>query len=158
VAGFDYAGWIDRYDGEIRAGRIDAALVTVIRGTRSVRAFELLPRVWIEAFVRLAMRRDEQHLRPGDVPIRTLVPTMHYDARVVREAAAAFARLADLRCELLLVGGSKSAAFMGPPMDALAKMHPRARRVEIRGEGHVAADNHGAPAKVAAILRAFFRA
>ncbi|GAA0986738.1 hypothetical protein GCM10009551_038780 [Nocardiopsis tropica] len=45
----------------------------------------------------------------------------------------------------------------GEALDALERVLPRACRVELRGVGHLAADNGGRPELVARALAGFFR-
>jgi hypothetical protein len=57
---------------------------------------------------------------------------------------------------VLLLGGSKSPKYLKSALDALGAVVPHARRVELRGVDHLAADNVGKPQLVAAELRRFF--
>jgi hypothetical protein len=57
---------------------------------------------------------DAESTVPGKVPLRDLVPTMSYDARMVMEAAGSIDSFAALRCEVLLLGGPKSARNLRP--------------------------------------------
>jgi pimeloyl-ACP methyl ester carboxylesterase len=81
---------------------------------------------------------------------------MHYDARTVLDTAGPLDRFAGLSCEVLLLGGAKSARNLTTALDALAAVLPRAHRVTLPRTGHTAADNSGKPELVAAQLRAFF--
>jgi pimeloyl-ACP methyl ester carboxylesterase len=87
---------------------------------------------------------------------RDLVPAMHYDAQTVLDAAGPLNRFASLSCDLLLLGGSRSARNLTAALDGLCAVLPRARRVTLPGTGHTAADNSGKPELVAAQLQAFF--
>ncbi|HTX01281.1 MAG TPA: hypothetical protein VMD59_21030, partial [Acidimicrobiales bacterium] len=79
-----------------------------------------------------------------------------YDAQTVRDAAGPLERFAGLSCEVLLLGGSRSASQLRASLDGLAAALPWAKKVVLHGVGHTAADNRGQPAGVAAELRAFF--
>ena len=60
---------------------------------------------------------------------------------------------------LLLLGGSKSPAFLKVALDALEKVLPHVTRVEFPGLGHAASwntDRGGQPEPVAQELRRFF--
>lgn len=85
---------------------------------------------------------------------RDLIPTMHYDARTVLDAAGALNRFDGLSCEVLLLGGSRSARNLTAALDELSAELPRAHRVTLPGSGHTAAYNSGKPELVAAQLRA----
>jgi pimeloyl-ACP methyl ester carboxylesterase len=91
-----------------------------------------------------------------DVPLRTLVPTMHYDAQLVLETEGTLHTFASTPADMLLLGGSKSPAYLKTSLDALASVLPRAQRAELTGCDHLAPDNSGAPERVAQKLRSFF--
>jgi pimeloyl-ACP methyl ester carboxylesterase len=61
-----------------------------------------------------------------------------------------------LKADVLLLGGTKSQAFLKAAMDALASRLPQAKRVQLAGVGHMAADDTGKPERVAVELRKFF--
>ena len=103
------------------------------------------------------MRATESRPVPaGVVSPRDLIPTMHYDAQTVLDAAGPLDRFAGLSCDVLLLGGARSARNLTAAMDGLSAVLPRARRVTLPGTGHTAADNSGKPELVAAQLQAFF--
>jgi len=61
--------------------------------------------------------------------------------------------------EVLLLGGSKSPAYLKAALDALEKVLPHVRRVEFPGLDHAASwntDRGGKPEPVAQALRRFF--
>lgn len=98
----------------------------------------------------------DQVANPDDVPLRALVPTMHYDAQLVLESAGTLGTFAGTQADVLLLGGSKSPAYLKASLDALAGVLPRVRRTELAGCGHLAPDNTGDPERVARELRPFF--
>jgi hypothetical protein len=60
---------------------------------------------------------------------------------------------------MLLMTGSRSSRYLRSSLDRLAAvLPPGARRVDLRGVGHLAADNRGRPELVAAELRRFLSA
>jgi pimeloyl-ACP methyl ester carboxylesterase len=148
-------GWVARYEGEIARGDLPAAFVTAMKGVQASRLTDLLPRFLLVAFARLALKA-EQKSGGGDVPIATLIPTMGYDARIVRETETDLAEFRALKAEVLLLGGSKSPGYLRFALDALAGALPHMRREEFRGLGHTGPDNDGDPARVAAELCRFF--
>lgn len=93
---------------------------------------------------------------PDDVPLREIVPTMRYDARIVGETEGAVDRYAAVPARVLLLGGDQSPAYLKTSLDALAGLLPDARRVTLHGQGHLAPDNTGAPDLVARELRSFY--
>jgi len=61
--------------------------------------------------------------------------------------------------EVLLLGGSKSPAYLKAALDALEKVLPQVTRIEFPGLGHAASwntDRGGQPEPVAQALRRFF--
>jgi hypothetical protein len=85
-----------------------------------------------------------------------LIPTLRYDAQTVNDAAGALERFGALSCEVLLLGGSRSARNLTASLDGLSRVLPGASRVVIRGTGHTAPDNSHQPDRVAAVLHDFF--
>ena len=93
---------------------------------------------------------------PNDVPLRALVPTMHYDAQLVIETEGTLQTFKATPAEVLLLGGAKSPAYLKSSLDALSRVLPNSRRVELAGCDHLAPDNSGQPQRVAQELRSFF--
>jgi hypothetical protein len=110
--------------------------------------------------LRRAARRNERSDDgvggPADVPLRALVPTMHYDAQLVIESEGTLPQYAGVPAEVLLLGGSQSPRYLRQSLDALSGVLPHVRRVELAGVGHLAADNSEKPELVARELRGFF--
>jgi pimeloyl-ACP methyl ester carboxylesterase len=108
---------------------------------------------------RLASKNTPPHDGTGqrhDVPLRELVPTMHYDAQLVMESEGTWESFSEVPADVLLLGGSKSASYLKKTLDALRQLLPNVSRVELPGVGHMAADNTGEPELVASELRRFF--
>jgi pimeloyl-ACP methyl ester carboxylesterase len=155
--GVSHTAWVPRYERELAAARLASALVTIIKGTADRTALRYLPRFLLTAIIALAINRGPAKPGPAEpVTPLDLIPTMHYDARTVRDAAGPLERFAGLPCQVLLLGGAKSARNLTATLDGLSAVLPRARRVTLPGAGHTAADNGGKPDLVAAQLRVFF--
>jgi len=90
------------------------------------------------------------------VSLRELIPTVGYDAQTVSDAAGPLQRFSELLCDVLLLGGSKSARNLRASLDGLGTVLPHAREVILRGTGHTGADNRGQSGRVATELRNFF--
>src|SRR5262249_24557765 len=148
--------WTPRYERELADGKLASAFVTIVKGTGDSAALRLVPRFVPAPLLGLALNAQAKRLENGDVTLRELVPAMRYDARAVLEASEDFGRFGRLRCEVLLLGGKRSARYLKVALDRLAAVLPRARRVELAGVGHLAADDNGQPERVAAELRRFF--
>ena len=86
-------------------------------------------------------------------------PTLHYDFQMSVEMDGALESFRAIRAQVLLLGGSKSPAYMRLALDALEKVLPHAKRIEFPGLGHGASgntDRGGQPERVAQELRQFF--
>jgi pimeloyl-ACP methyl ester carboxylesterase len=128
-----------------------------MKGTADRTALRLVPRFLLTSALGHVIRKTEGRPVPdGMVSPRDLIPTMHYDARTVLDVAGALNRFAGLSCDVLLLGGARSARNLTAALDGLSAVLPRARRVTLPGTGHTAADNSGKPELVAAQLQAFF--
>lgn len=155
--GVSQTAWLPRYERELAAGRLGAALVTIMKGTADRTAFRLVPRFLLTSAFGHVMRATEGRPVPAGVASpRDLIPTMHYDARTVLDAAGPLDRFADLSCDVLLLGGARSARNLTAALDGLSAVLPRARRITLPRTGHTAPDNSGKPELVAAQLRTFF--
>jgi hypothetical protein len=92
--------------------------------------------------------------------MRTLAPTLHYDFQVVAEMSEKLDRFRAIRVEVLLLGGSKSPAYLKTALDALEKVLPNVKqRIEFPGLNHSGSGNRefgGRPERVAQELRQFF--
>ena len=146
--------WVPRYDKELAAGNLAAALAAAIKGTGDREFFTNLPSFILATIFKLGMR----YQRPPDdgPPLQTLIPTVHFDTRLVAEMAGRLESFRAVRAETLLLGGSKSAVYLPAALDALATVLPNCKRVEFAGLGHIAADNNGEPLRVADELRRYF--
>ena len=81
------------------------------------------------------------------------------DFQLITESEGPLERFKDIRCELLLLGGTKSPQYLQTSVAALAKVFSRARLVTFHGLGHEASGNAnhwGKPQQVAQELRRFF--
>jgi len=148
--------WVTRYESELARGDLAAAMVSVIKGTADPIGVARLPRFMLVALLRLAIPQQARQVRPPEVALQTLIPTMHYDARLPPAFEGTLQQYKLLRAEVLLLGGSKSRDYLKAALDALERVLPRAQRVEFSGVGHLAADNDGKPERVAETLLRFF--
>ena len=96
----------------------------------------------------------------GPYPMmRELAPTLHADFVIVTESSGRLDDYRSIRADVLLLGGSKSPAFLKQAMADLARVLPGAERVELAGLDHAASwnrDVRGHPEPVARELRRFF--
>jgi pimeloyl-ACP methyl ester carboxylesterase len=156
--GVVHGDWAPAYERQLAAGRPGTALVTVLKATADrTSPVRWIPRRPLGAALDFAVRRTADRApRDGAMSPRELIPTVGYDARTVNGAAGPLERFAALSCEILLLGGSRSARNLTASLDGLTRVLPHARRVVLRGTGHTAPDNRGQPDRVAAELHRFF--
>jgi hypothetical protein len=134
------------------AGKLTAAMVTVMKGTRDRRDwFTDLPRLLLTPMIGMALRGDGEEA----VAIRELVPTVRYDIRLVAATAGQIQLFGAIRMPVLLMGGDNSNPYLSMALDALQHELPQAERVELKGIGHMASDNVGKPRLVVSELRRF---
>lgn len=149
-----------RYDREIAAGKVTAALVTGMQGAQmGPPVFNVMPRWLLEALTNMAMNAEERKARPGDVTMRMLAPTLHQDFALAVEGSERLTGLEALDVPTLLLGGGKSPAYLQHALAVLERIVPQATRVEFPGLGHGGSGNTnrgGQPTKVAQELRRFF--
>lgn len=156
--GVVHGDWAPRYARQLDAGKPGAALVTVLKATADrTSPVRWIPRRPLAAVLDFAIKRAGGRPAPdGLMSPRELVPTVRYDAQTVNGAAGPLERFGALSCDVLLLGGSRSARNLTASLDGLGRVLPGARRVMFRGAGHTAPDNSRQPDRVAAALRDFF--
>jgi pimeloyl-ACP methyl ester carboxylesterase len=152
--------FVTRYDQEIAEGKVASALVTAMKGSQmGPPIFNPFPRWLLEFLTRAMMASEDRKAEAGEVTMRMLAPTLHYDFQLVIEMEGKLESFHAVRTGMLLLGGSKSPAYLKAALDALSRVFPRAMRIEFPGIGHGAsgnADRGGRPERVAKALRQFF--
>jgi len=147
--------WMPRYDKEIAEGRLAHALITILKGIRIDPVMAALPRFLLAPLIALGIR-SQNDVKGDDVTLSALIPTQHYDMRLVAETADSLSNYRELAAHVLLLGGMKSPGFLGLALDELMRVLPHARRVTLTGLGHSGPDDSGKPEQVAVQLRDFF--
>ncbi len=154
--------FLTRFDNEMAQGKVASALVTGMKGAQmGPPVFNLMPRWLLESLTNMMMASEDKKARSDDVTMRMLAPTLHYDFQLVVESEGMLESFKAMRAEVLLLGGSKSPAYLKVALDALEKVLPRAKRIEFAGLNHGASGNTnrgGQPERVAQELRRFFAA
>ena len=158
VEGTSPAAWAPRFDSELARGDLAGAMVTVMQGTADMWMTSLLPRLILVPFMRFAIKAQAAEVRGDELSLQTLIPTMHFDSQLVMALEGKLETFRSMRAEVLLLGGSRSRGYLKAALQALNGVLPKAKRVEFRGLGHLAADNGGQPQRVAQELRRFFAA
>jgi pimeloyl-ACP methyl ester carboxylesterase len=149
-----------RYDQEMAQGKVAAALITGMQGAQmGPPVFNVLPHWLLEPLVNMAMNNEDKKGSGGYVSMRTLAPTLHYDFQLVVEMSGKLDTFKAVQADVLLLGGSKSPAYLKAALDALEQALPRAKRIEFPGLNHAASwntDRGGQPEPLAKELRRFF--
>jgi len=147
-----------RLDHEIANGKVAAALVTGMKESKmGPPILNVLPRVLVERLTDLAMKSEEKKAAPDDVTMRMFAPTMRNDFQLIHEMQGALESFASIRADVLLLGGSKSPAYLKAALDSLTRVVPHATRIDLAGLDHGGAtDRDGKPEAVARELRRFF--
>jgi pimeloyl-ACP methyl ester carboxylesterase len=151
---------LTRYDKEMAQGKLAAALITGMKGAQmGPPIFNVMPSFLLELLVSMAMKSEDKKGSGGYVPMRKLAPTLHYDFQLVVEMSGKLESFRSLHAEVLLLGGSKSPAYLKVALDALEKVLPHVTRIELSRLNHAASwntDRGGQPEPVAQALRRFF--
>jgi len=163
VNGSISTAFLPRYDREIAQGNVAAALVTGMLGAQmGPPMLNRMPRWLLKAFTSMGMKSEEKQAKAGDVTMRKLAPTLHYDFQLVVEMAETLERYRSVPVEVLLLGGSKSPAYLKSALDGLEKVLPNEKRIEFAGLDHGGSSDMsntnrgGHPELVAQELRQFF--
>lgn len=155
--------FLTRYDQEMAQGKIAAALVTGMKGAQmGPPVFNIMPRWLLELLTNMAMKSEDKKAKDGDITMRALAPTLHYDFQMVAEMSGKLESFRAIRAEVLLLGGSRSPAYLKAALDALEKVLPHVKRIEFPALDHGGSSNisninrAGKPELVAQELLRFF--
>jgi len=156
--------FVTRFDQEMAQGKMAAALVTAMKGAQmGPPIFNALPSFLLESLTNMVMKSEDKKGSGEYLPMRKLAPALQYDFQVVVEMSGKMESFRDVRAQVLLLGGSKSPAYMKAALDALEQILPHVTRIEFPGLGHAASWNYdkqrnpgGKPEVVAQELRRFF--
>ncbi|SDK56199.1 Pimeloyl-ACP methyl ester carboxylesterase [Nonomuraea maritima] len=162
VDGSNPTGWLERLDRELAAGRVEAALVTGMKAARlGPPLFGLVPRPVLELLTRMMLRSERRAADKAEPTFGELAPTLREDGRIVAETSGDLETYRQLGTETLLLGGTRSPAYLRQALTALEDVLPRARRADLTGLDHSAtsnADRRGHPERVAEEVRRFLTA
>ncbi len=151
---------LTRFDREMAAGDVAAALVTGMKGAQmGPPIFNLMPRWLLVSLTKRMMSSQGKKAGSSDFSFQSLALTLHYDFALVTEMSERLDSFQDVPAEVLLLGGSQSPAYLKASVDSLAKTLPHAKRIEFSGLGHGGSGNTewgGQPQQVGQVLREFF--
>jgi pimeloyl-ACP methyl ester carboxylesterase len=151
---------LETFDSEMACGRTGDAMVTAMRGAEMGPGWmRALPKALLARMVGMGLAQEAKKPAGPYPAMGELAPTLHSDFTI---ATASSGRLDDwrqIRADVLLMGGSRSPAFLKRALTDLARVLPGARRVELAGLDHAASwnrDVRGNPEPVGMELRRFF--
>ncbi len=151
---------LTRFDREMAAGDVAAALVTGMQGAKmGPPIFNVMPRWLLVALTKRMMSSQDKKASSNDFSFQSLAPTLHYDFALVVEMSEMLDTFRTMPAEVLLLGGSQSPAYLKAAVASLEKILPHVKRVEFPGLGHNGSGNAewgGQPQRVAQVLREFF--
>ncbi len=156
--------FVTRFNREMTQGKVAAALVTAMKGAQmGPPIMGVMPRFLLESLTNRVMKAEEKEGSGEYLSMRELAPALQYDFEVVLEMSGKLECFRTLQTEVLLLGGSKSPAYLKVALDALEQVLPHVARVEFQGLGHGSPWNYdkqrnpdGKPEVVAQALRQFF--
>jgi deazaflavin-dependent oxidoreductase (nitroreductase family) len=152
--------WMSRYEKEIGQGKVAAALVSAIKATQmGSPVFNAMPHRLLESFVHMGIWREDKRGSGDYVPMKEIAPTLRYDFMLVAETSEDVESFKGIGAEVLLLGGSRSPAYLKTSLDVLERTLPSATRIELPGLDHAASwnsDRGGRPYRVAQELHRFF--
>ena len=155
--------FLPRYDNEIMQGKTAAALISGMLGGQLGPAFmNRMPRWFLEFVTTRSMKSEDKKAKAGDVTMRMLAPTLHYDFQLVAEMAEKVDAFKSIKADVILLGGSESPAWLIQALDALEKVLPHVKRVQFPGLNHGSSSDLSAtnrdshPEIVAQEMRRFF--
>lgn len=155
VNGSAPTSWVKRYKRELAKGKLANALVTGMQGLATVPVFTKIPRFLLAPMLAVVMMFQGKSTEEK-VTIRSLVPTWQNDMKVIDEMSDTLDDYKDLRANILLLGGTKSPAWLMVSLDSLNGISPRVNRFTFEGLGHDGPEDDGNPELVAAHLSRFF--
>jgi pimeloyl-ACP methyl ester carboxylesterase len=157
--------WLPKFDAQIAAGKVAAAMVTSMFAMRlAPSALKLIPRPLLASLTGLMLKGEDKKAGPEDVTMRRLAPTIRYEGVIIGEAKGTEAQYAGLQAEVLLLGGGRGLDWLRPGRSALAKALPNSCTVLYPELDHGGssdpnkANPKGRPDLVARDLGIFFKA
>lgn len=158
---------LDRFKREMASGDISAALVTAMKASEMGPSFlNRMPDWLLVALTKQLLKREDKKAKnDADKFWRNVAPALQFDFKTIEDVSSKWQTLqgVGVDVDVLLLGGSKSPRYLHRALDALEKILPNSRRIELEGLDHGAAWNYhkrqnprGNPKRVALELRQFF--
>ncbi|HZK63745.1 MAG TPA: alpha/beta fold hydrolase [Puia sp.] len=156
IGGIDQTEWNNKYKKAVEEANWGRAFFTVIKGTADSSALARIPGFILVPLLNVMIDRQEKKSKPGEASLKQLIRAFRYDQQIVLDAQNILEKSHLIKSDVLLMGGSKSQAFLKMALDQLQAALPMATRKEFAGFGHIEADNSGRPEIIAKELMRFF--
>ena len=85
------------------------------------------------------------------------MPTLKFDVQLVNETEGKLDTFKEVTAEVLLLNGSKSPLFLKNSTEALNKVLPRVKHIELHGLDHDSAQDYGKPEIIAKEIKSFLQ-
>jgi pimeloyl-ACP methyl ester carboxylesterase len=154
---------VERFDQELAEGELTTAMVTSLNVYTKVDPEEKssilyhLPSIIWKPIFGLILEVDERNVKGDDVTIKDLMPTLKFDIQLVNETEGKLENFKEVPAEVLLLNGSKSPLLLKHSTDALKKVLPHVKRIELEGLDHDSAQNYGKPEIIAQEIKRFYK-
>ncbi|ETI25747.1 hypothetical protein G647_02521 [Cladophialophora carrionii CBS 160.54] len=168
--------WIGRYEAEVERGELASAAVTAMLGAQmgpSILQSKYFPRIVLVVLTKLIMRFERPVGLPNDnqgtntavaqqgLSFKDLVPTFCNDIKIALDMLGEqnLRALSAIQTESLILGGTRSPAYLQRSVREIDKILPNSKRVELQGIDHGGTFNKqqgGSPEVFAQELRRFF--
>ena len=148
-----------RYDQYVAEGKLSQAMVTSSEIATKVSGDKLeppyqwvkyMPNIVLRLIFKIVLELDARNVKEGDLTLKELMPTFHNDVILVNETKGTIEDFKDVSAEVLLLYGSKTFLFIKHSINALNKVLPNVRRVEVQGIDHAAAEDATGKPKIVA--------
>ncbi len=148
-----------RYDQQMAAGKVTAALSTAMKGAQMGSAVMNAMPHWLLSI----LTRPMANWTPkGEyIAFADLASALHYEGHEIVQMSGSLDIMKDVHADVLLLGGSKSSAQIKNALTRVERAVPGTRRIELPDLNHSAPCNkqvRGNPEPVARVLRKFFQA
>jgi len=133
---------VQRFDKELAGGEVIKAMLISLNVFSKVDPDQKTPLVyhlpsiiWKPLFHHV-LAVDEKNVKGDDVTIKALMPTLKFDVQLVNETEGKLDTFKEVTAEVLLLNGSKSPLFLKNSTEALNKVLPRVKHIELHGLDH----------------------
>ena len=154
---------VENFDQELAEGEFTTAMVTSLNvytqidpEEKSSILFHLPSVIWKPIFG-LILDVDERNVKGDDVTLKELMPTLKFDVQLVNETEGKLENFKNVPEEVLLLNGSKSPIFLKHSTDAINKLLPHVKHIELEGLDHDSAQDYGKPEIIAKEIKRFIK-